>query len=335
MEKPSAEHEKNDQQTLESIPLLRLPIVGADFEAKLQSVISRRLSSNPRDELSRDLIRLISRVHTIQFYAEKIQALARAFERLPLIDKGAPYFPTHLISPPGNLVLLGREIGIQFETLVLHCLAGLDHLSVLVTRHCHGTELRDPSGRLIKPYFSNLQDRLMASQRVDIRSEWMFRMLDECAPELLGIILPDSRNKTIRNLIAHESNLLDLTKSSFSLFFLEDGRVLRFDCEVGNFPLVQTARNLVWNSVYLILRSVGIFAARTATGSVLLGEWAWLATRPHFRPVWDHQFVYWRDYQSSDKTHPEFEITRLDDLGIHTETVHLLPEVYRLATSPT
>jgi len=303
------------------------------FLIDFRRLVAERLKANAADPLAKDLSKLLSRAETVLFYSSKIAERLGGVERLPEVTpEVAARVPASDLTPPAMMISPQRELGMEFESLVLHALAGLDTLANVISDHCVDSKRYNNKGKEIQAYFSELKIALQQSQQSDIRSEYLFGMMCECENLLQDIVLPANGRKTLRNHIAHEATTADLIDSNFVVHWLPDGRVLRLDCEVYGMPLVETARSLTWTTAYMLLRSVGIFLGRTANGAVLLGEWAWKCGRPGFEPAWHHTLVSWKEYLSDDPNHPFLSVAWTNEAAFGIDNMHLKPEILDRAT---
>jgi hypothetical protein len=306
----------------------------ANYLEAVRQGVAEEIRRAPGNPLYQSLFKLLNRLNTVLYYSGKVAAYLSEIYALP---QNAPRLPNGSpapdMTPPMHMLRNHVELGMEFETLVLHSVAALDTLSNVCAEHCVNCRLTNSAGKPIQPYFSNLKEALQQSQHSDIRSEHLFSMMCEVGPLLSDIVLSVGR-KTLRNHLAHESNIPDLTESNFVIHWLENGRVLRLDHEVYGIPLIASARNLTWSVSYLLLRSVGILLARTAQGALLSDyHWAWDVGRPFFEPAWENRLISWRSYLSDKPDAIALTVARTNESGFRLENVNLSPAILELAES--
>jgi len=304
--------------------------------ATILSALRKQTIQSQRDQwqplLTRDLLRLLSRLDTAFYYSARVADYLEEIRNLPgVIGELGANIPKEALCPPAQVTRNHRELGMEFESLILHSVAALDTLANLCAIHCTGCNIYDKKGRLIQIYFSNLQAALGSSVNSDARAQHLLALLSECAPTLSDIVLSIGR-KTLRNHLAHETPIADLTESHFVIHWLDDGTVLRFDHEVYGMPLVASARRLIQTVSYLVTKSIAIFLA--ASDSPILQDnlsSALTLTRDLFEPYWTNPVISWRDYVSIDKNDPEFTVAKTESDGFTIQHVHLKPEIFEHA----
>jgi hypothetical protein len=139
--------------------------------------------------------------------------------------------------------------------------------------------------------------------------------------------------KTVRNFVAHQGSIQELTGSNFGIYWLADGKVLRFDQDIYELPLVETVRTIVWTTAYLVSKTSALFLGWDRKGPLPGRPLAhhWTATRDVFEPTWESHFLPWRDYLSTKADDPEFTVSRATESGVTLEQVRLRPDVFALA----
>lgn len=282
--------------------------------------------------LSRDLLRLLSRLDTAFYYSSRVAHYLQEIEALPggAGSLGANV-PDKDFCPPLQLTRNHKELGMEFESLILHSVAALDTVANLFADHCNGCEILNAKGKPIQIYFKDAQTALANSVPSDKRAQYLLDVLNECEPTLHDIVLSIGR-KTLRNHLAHETPIADLTESNFVIDWLPDGTVLRFDHEVYGMPLVASSRSLIQTVGYLVMKSVAILLA-TSDSTVVQEELdaALGLVRDLCEPSWSNPVISWRGYVSTNKDDPEFTVAKTEADGFTIQHLQLSPEVFKHA----
>ncbi len=286
--------------------------------------------------LGRDLLRLLSRLDTVFYYSSRVADYLREIELLPGgIDMLGANILDKDFCPPLQITRNHRELGMEFESLILHAVATLDTLANLFAAHCCGREIPSTKakGQRRDIHFKDTRQLLENSVRFDSdgRAKYLLDVLNECELTLNDIVLSIGR-KTLRNHLAHETPIADLTESHFMIYWLADGRVLRFDHEVYGMPLVASARTLIQTVTYLVMKSVAILLV---TSDLTLAEEkidvALKLKRDLCEPSWSNPVISWRSYISTNKSHPEFTVVKTNADGFVMKNVYLNPDVFEFA----
>lgn len=305
---------------------------GATILSALRQEVTQRQRGQWQLPLTHDLLRLLSRLDTVFYYSAHVANYLQEIRNLPN-GTGELWanIPKEDHCPPLQITRNHKELGMEFESLILHSVAALDTLAHLCASHCTGCKIYNKKSKLIQLYFSNLLIALGNSVGSDARANHLLPLLCECEPTLNDIVLSIGR-KTLRNHLAHETTIADLTESNFVIYWLENGTVLRFDHEVYGMPLVASARKLIQTASYLVTKSIAIFLA--ASDSPILQDnlnSALALTRDLFEPNWPNPVISWRDYVSIDENDPEFTVSKTESDGFSIQHVHLKPEIFKHA----
>ncbi len=292
-----------------------------------ETVQRQRDKSNPA--LTRDLLKILSRLDTAFYYSSRVAYYLLEIEALPGgTGTLRANMPDDDFCPPLQMIRNHKELGMEFESLILHSVAALDTLAKLFANHCAGCEILNAKGKPIEIYFKDAQVALLNSVAYDGRAQNLLDVLNECEPTLHDIVLSIGR-KTLRNNLAHESPMADLTESNFVIDWLRDGTVLRFDHEVYGIPLVASARSLIQTVSYLVIKSVDILlAAADSTAGQSSGDAGVEIKRDLCEPLWRNPVISWRDYVSTNKSDPEFTVARTEADGLTFQHLHLRPEAF-------
>lgn len=307
---------------------------GAGVLSELRKKTVQRQHDKWLPTLTRDLLRLLSRLDTAFYYSSRVAHYLQEIEALPG-GTGAlgANVPDEDFCPPLQIIRNHKELGMEFESLILHSVAVLDTLANLFSNHCNGCKILNTNGKPIQIYFKDAQTALTNSIPSDGRAQYLLDVLNECEPTLHDIVLSIGK-KTLRNHLAHETPIADLTESNFVIYWLENGTVLRFDHEVYGMPLVASARSLIQTVSYFVMKSIAILL--TAPNSTIVQEDldAVLGlARDLCEPSWNNPVISWRDYVSTNKDDPEFTVAKTETDGFTIQQLHLSPEVFKHAVS--
>jgi hypothetical protein len=305
---------------------------GAAVLSALRLEAVQRQRDKWRPTLTRDLLRLLSRLDTAFYYSDRVAHYLQEIEALPG-GTGAlgANMPDEDFCPPLQLMRNHKELGMEFESLILHSVAALDTLANLFANHCDGCKIFNAKGKPIQIYFKDAQTALANSVASDGRAQHLLDVLNECEPTLHDTVLSIGR-KTLRNNLAHEAPIADLTESNFVIDWLPDGTVLRFDHEVYGMPLVASARSLIQTVSYLVMKSVAILLVASDSTVVQADQDAALGLKRDLcEPSWRNPVISWRDYVSTNKSDPEFTVVKTEADGFIIQHLHLSPEVFKHA----
>ncbi len=151
------------------------------FYSALYREIATRLQTSPSSVFLSDLDSCLNRLGGMLFQSSRIAKHLEDLKGLPLNLKTLhPEMPIQPI-PPLALCHPHKELAIDFESLLFHAVATLDHLAVVIADHC--IDCKAPPKKDGKPgdmYFSKLKSALARSQSSDVRSEHLFRLICEC-----------------------------------------------------------------------------------------------------------------------------------------------------------
>ena len=305
---------------------------GADVLSALRQMTVQHQRGQLKPTLTRDLLRLLSRLDTVFYYSARVAHYLQEIEALPG-GTGAlgANMPDEDFCPPLQIMRNHKELGMEFESLILHSVAALDTLANLFAGHCDGCEILNAKGKPIQIYFKEAQAALANSVASDGRAQQLLDVLNECEPTLHDIALSIGK-KTLRNHLAHEAPIADLTESNFVIDWLPDGTVLRFDHEVYGMPLVASARSLIQTVSYLVMKSVAILLVVSDSTVVQEDQEAALGLKRDLcEPSWRNPVVSWRDYVSTNKSDPEFTVVKTEADGFTIQHLNLSPEVFKHA----
>jgi len=231
--------------------------------------------------------------------------------------------------PPALIGISSKRIEIEIETTLLRAAGLLERINKLV-----GSELGLGAPR---DNFGSLEARLAVATG-DVCANVLLQCLIQTKPLLLNTLLSDpATNATnLRNTIAHRASSPEIMDKGFSINWLADGLVLAFDAELGEHPLVGTARNLARVMPYYTMESLRILLMRLPREH-FGRQWA----QSHafemgdFEPTWANPFIHYSSFIDRTESGPIVSVFRWRPGGFQPHQRHLTPEVMRLAVRPT
>ena len=220
----------------------------------------------------------------------------------------------HALAPrPGELVFHSiDEVCIDFESFLFLARATLDRLSFFVACRVYNQPNSDK--------FSKLKNVLENFIKKDERATKAIEIINESLPVLSGLIVDSPDTQALRSALIHRRSIGEITSVGFTVHGLPDGRLLYFDCELQNRPVIGSAEKLFKYVVYVNLNLLGIYAG--LSGSVSLNDCS---------PSWTHNIVHYTQLIDQTERGPRFSIVKAFPDGIKILTHHLKPEVFEFA----
>ncbi len=162
----------------------------------------------------------------------------------------------------------------------------------------------------------------------DSRAAAIVKIVDVVAPKLTDVLVSGSQ-KSLRNKIAHLSSIPELTDRSMLFHLLPGNKILRFDSELAEFPLLKTAHVISGVLPYLIAAACGEMFRSDASGKEISGRGEFARVDPvWFAPAWVNPTVYFDDYIDPTGKGPLMPFIKP---GLHEFTIdnkHLRTEVF-------
>lgn len=251
--------------------------------ASVEGEVSSRLKANDNDTVANGAGRLIDRLNAVLYHASGVKKHQLEIEKIAP-NKGESAMRNH------------KELGFDFEALVFQAVASLDSLAVFLESHLSACEVKNAKGKKQQIYFSNLDQALSNSVPLDARASYILKTIVACKTDLENIILSVGR-KTLRNQIAHEKPIPELSESHFVIYGLGDGLVLRFDQDVYEMPLIGSGIKLVKILSFILIMAALIMLTIDQSGkkSASLQNRLGLQ-KDFFIPNWENGFANWRDF---------------------------------------
>lgn len=236
--------------------------------------------------------------------------------------------------PPIMMVIAAKELSFELEAVLFRAAACLDSLANYLSQTLSGFQMpARKDGRRQEVYFSNLKNGLKNSVGSDARTAAILPLLEMCEPAFHDLLLSIGR-KTVRNFVAHQSGIQELTGSNFIAHGLEDGRYLRLDQDLEGIPLVGSIYDLVGNITFLIYQVARVLSTLQSDGTTDLIKAIELSKTPHFySPQWRPTLVSWRDFESADNEQLDLTVALVKDRGFELRNVKLDPEILNHATN--
>jgi len=226
------------------------------------------------------------------------------------------------IAPPKNQLIYSAidEACIDFESLLFLGRAALDRLAYFVASRVYEQKNADK--------FSNLQNVLQNFIEKDDRAENADAIISKSNPAFEGLITDSAETQALRSALIHRRSIGEVTTYGFTVHGLPDGRLLFFDCEIGNKPLIGSAEYLFKHVNFVSLNLLSIYGDFDAQVNI-----------NDCSPLWDHNIVHYSSYIDSSNSGPKFSIIRAHPDGFRILTNHLRAEVLdhsveRQITSP-
>jgi hypothetical protein len=258
-----------------------LPKKVRSLHKNLVAEINRALDENPSDDQKRflgELLFCISRLNAvllqisrIAIHADvsnwKIESAIASIKELP---------------PESAFAFTASEACTDFESLLFHCRALLDRITLVVSRQHKGNSDR----------FSRIKNILRQASAQDNRASKLLGLLKQT--NTVNQVLTDlDGEKSLRSLVAHRSSIYEGISQSFTISRFKDRKFLAFDCESFGYPIVNTAHKLSLEIPFLILNAVAIYSGLHPALKI-----------QEFTPQWDTQLVSYSDYIDSSKKGP-------------------------------
>jgi hypothetical protein len=146
-----------------------------------------------------------------------------------------------------HLALAGIEAVTDFESLLFHGRAVLDHLTLVVARF-HGQNT-DRFSRI-----TNLLPNFTAASNEARRFESVLSQ----ATQLAGV-LTDLEGRSLRSILTHRDTVSGGATIYFTVYLLDDGRLLIFDCEAFGYGVLETSNLLSCEVPFVILNGVAVY----------------------------------------------------------------------------
>ena len=236
--------------------------------------------------------------------------------------------PEDLFSSPTMIQIAAPILELDIESFLLQGVAMLDRLATFVYERYPYVKANGKAYR----YYSQLHDFLNDHKSKHQELEKLLLLVTECNQYLAGILISDGTQKTLRNYIAHQSSLAELSQEAFIFHVLEDGKVLRFDNEVLDSPLLASIRKVSTVLPYLMVQAIGILLS----GIITIQEytkikWIEKTDRMLFEPTWSNPTIYFKDYIDPHQTGPRFTVAQIRIDGFRIHSYHLREEILLLA----
>lgn len=309
-----------------------------DFERiKMELLKSIQRNSN-NAQLVRGTLGVLSQIAGFLYQAERFfetlsEIQKSAFSPVPnrniprvILKEGQYHTHNEFLQPPALIWLSSQTIEFDFDTLLARGHAVLERVAKFSCKTLQLPEVRS---------FFKFKDHIESKSKKDQRIGKIIELLEDLLPELENILISDGQGKSMRNTLAHHSSASELTGRGMSINWLEDGRLLAFDLEIGGYPLVGTAHKLIGAISHFIFNALRIllsFDDKMLPDS----DWSWFAIRPRveFNPTWSNPMIHYESYIDHSKTGPKVSVIWPRFGSIEPHTQHLKPEVFKLAVKP-
>ncbi|NVN86169.1 MAG: hypothetical protein HXX15_08760 [Rhodopseudomonas sp.] len=294
----------------------------------LRAEIQERQKLGSNDAKFKRILRLIARLDGTLHHSR--QALIHLHD-IVIAPRSGPY-ARPAVTPPVMMCLRPRELAIELESILFHAAAALDSAAKVIEATIVGYRFVDSKGKSKTTYFSNVQHGVKQALKSDARAQLIISLLDECSPHLSDVLLSVGR-KTMRNFIAHEGSAQELIDTEFTIHWLQNGAILRFDQELYGRPMMSGLRSVVWTATYFVAKASAILLTwDKEKPSGANSEDYWKVGRETFEPTWASPFINWRDYLSTSPEDQVFTVTSANESDVTLKEVRLNKSVLEKAT---
>lgn len=219
---------------------------------------------------------------------------------------------------PGEmLAFIRNEVLFDFESLIFHARALLDRLTFYLAKQFYNQDC----SRLNK-----LRNVLDNFKQKDPRVQQALSIVDESLPHFSGLLIDTEDNvKSLRSGLIHKSTTWETTTCVFTFHSLPDGRAIRFDYEIQQYPLI--------GSAWLLSKYVPFFALNIL--GIYMGA-EYLLPLKECEPIWENRLSHFSYYLDPTSSGPRFSIVKMNPSGADIITKLLKPSVLKPAdTIPT
>ncbi len=231
-----------------------------------------------------------------------------------------------LHSPPALIGVSSKRLEIEAETYLHKAFSAVERVGQLIDSQCQlgGTY-----------HFHRIPERLRERQG-DVRCAELLELISQVTPVFTKTIHAASRtNHSLRNAIAHRASSPKLMDKAFSVQWLDNGEVMAFDAEYGEFPLVGTIRDLTKAIPFFVLQAIKVMLVNAPQGSQAR---AWSEGQTFnidgFEPTWRNPFLHFSAGKDPEEKGPVISVLRWMPGGFQTHQTSLKVEVLKLAVQP-
>lgn len=232
--------------------------------------------------------------------------------------------PVH--APPALIGVSSKRLEIEAETFLLKAFSTVERVGQLIDAQCQ-------LGGTYK--FHGIPARLRERQD-DARCAALLDLIALVTPVFSKTILAaPGTNQSLRNAIAHRASSPELMDKAFSVQWLDNGAVLAFDAEYGDFPLIGTIRELAKAMPFFVLQAIKVMLMNAPQASQAR---AWserhIFNHDGFEPTWRNPFLHYSAWKDPEGHGPMISVLRWMPGGFQTHQTHLKAEVLEQAVLP-
>lgn len=284
-------------------------------------------AADPEREFLGGLVGSLHHLNAFLLQAERFGDHIKAIEALPSRNF-VPEYPivivkeaegsNDLFAPPAMIRVLVDRIEYDFLQLLLSGVATLERMAMFVSGNVIGHETN----------FYNFRGALAASDSA--RAARLTAIMDAYLPEIAGVLVTAGPGgaKNLRNWLAHQSSIPELTQRAMTFHLLADGRILRFDHEIMGFPMIKTAHRIIPAVASLVGEMCEAVFALDAGGNERPGFGPCLnPPRDTFKLLWDNPTVHFDEFIDPTGNGPRVSIYKPILGGFRTHTQHLREDV--------
>ncbi len=211
--------------------------------------------------------------------------------------------------PPGNMVAFRDTVAVfDFEALLFHSRALLDRITFFITKQIYDQACDKPN---------KIRNVLNNFIKKDGRATRAIQVIDEAMPSLYGLIV-DTENgeKSLRSHLIHKSTSGESSTCSFTIHSAPGNKVIRFDYEVKEHPIIGSAWMLSKYVPFISLNLLGIYLG--LDNGVTLNECV---------PIWKNELKCFSQFVDASASGPAFSMIKMHPSGVEINTRHLKQSV--------
>ena len=209
----------------------------------------------------------------------------------------------------GKMVgLSGKEVLIDFESLIFHSRSSLDRVAFFVAKQIHNQDCDK---------YPKLVNMLSSFQKKDDSASRLIEIINIANPIFQGILFDNpSGKKSLRSHLIHKSTASENARSLFTLHCIGPQKRIAFDSILGDYAVFKTSQNLGRGLTFVVLNVLSLYLGLNRT-----------LPFDAFDLRWESQMVDYRDYLSECHEAKRFTIFNTHPSGCSLLPVPLIPEI--------
>jgi hypothetical protein len=228
--------------------------------------------------------------------------------------------------PPVLVGISSQLLEIDAETALLRAVTVLERLTKLAEQELGLAKVKS---------FFNLEAELKANPANDVRCKTLLDLLNKVKPSFLRTVLSTDQDTNLRNIIAHRQSSPEIMEQGFTMNFPSIDRLLVFDAELQEFPLIGTIHKIAQAIPFFALEFFKIFLS-TFDAQSSLRAWADSQTfqENDFEPTWKNTFIHCSSFIDPEGKGPIFSVIKWRGNRFKNTLSHLREDVF-LHSAPT